>query len=68
MPAVKKKPALPLPAKKKEIPSTPKSSIPKKPAKAKKIDLSKSVIDPRSADSFPMIKLIDQRIKESVPA
>ena len=42
-----------------------------KPDKAKKKDkkaaLSNGALDHRIADSFPMIKLIDQRIAESVP-
>ncbi|MCE0521833.1 MAG: hypothetical protein LV480_02860 [Methylacidiphilales bacterium] len=38
-----------------------------KPAKLKKAALANGTVDHRSADSFPMIKLIDQRIRESVP-
>ena len=44
---------------------------PEKPAKAKekekKVAATNGAIDHRLSDSFPMIKLIDQRIAESVP-
>jgi polyphosphate kinase 2 len=48
---------------------TVKSVKPEKVAKEKKVKvaLSNGSLDHRMADSFPMIKLIDQRIRESVP-
>ncbi len=45
---------------------TPREKI-VKPAKEKKPVISNGLIDAKSAASFPMIKLIDERIRESVP-
>jgi len=61
---VVRKKGVSLPLIKLELPRSKKS--PKAP-KTKKIDISSNTIDPTTADSFPMIKLIDQRINESVP-
>ncbi len=44
-----------------------KADKPVKLEKIKKAALSNGAIDHRIAESFPMIKLIDQRIAESVP-
>src|SRR5450432_2420204 len=45
-----------------------KLAKPEKPAKAKKVKAATNgALDHRIGDSFPMIKLIDQRIAESVP-
>jgi polyphosphate kinase 2 len=38
-----------------------------KPEKIKKLSLANGSMSHKSADSFPMVKLIDQRIRESVP-
>ena len=52
----------------KEKPTKPaKPEKIEKTEKAKKSAASNGVLDHRIADSFPMIKLIDQRIRESVP-
>ena len=49
-------------------PSLEKPAKPAKPGKIKKPAPSSSgSVDHKSAESFPMIKLIDQRIAESVP-
>ena len=57
------------------VPVLAKTEKPAKPEKKKKekkketaIANGNGAIDHRLAESFPMIKLIDQRIKESVPA
>ena len=60
MPRTKEKPV--------ELPKVEKAEKPpKEKEKAKKVVATNGAVDHRIADSFPMIKLIDQRIAESVP-
>jgi polyphosphate kinase 2 len=46
---------------------TEKTSKRIKPEKIKKLSITNGSVSPKTADSFPMVKMIDQRIQESVP-